>query len=56
MLQIVDVKCPRCLRKFRTVPAVVEHEGSLYCSTCGARMEISSPQPVSVLSGGKSGS
>lgn len=49
MVQIIDVKCPKCMRKFRTVPAVVEHAGSVYCSVCGARMEVSEPQPVSVL-------
>lgn len=49
MVKIVDVKCPRCTRKFRTVPSVLEHAGSVYCSVCGTRMEISDPQPVSVL-------
>jgi uncharacterized Zn finger protein (UPF0148 family) len=50
LVTIIDVKCPKCLRKFRTVPAVVEHTGAVYCSACGARMEVSTPQPVSVLS------
>ena len=49
LVTIIDVKCPKCMRKFRTVPAVVEHTGAVYCSVCGARMEVSTPQPVSVL-------
>ena len=49
LVTIIDVKCPKCMRKFRTVPAVVEHTGAVYCSACGARMEVSTPQPVSVL-------
>lgn len=54
MVHIIDVECPKCMRKFRTVPSVVEHAGSVYCSACGSRMNISAPQPVSVLAHGKS--
>jgi uncharacterized Zn finger protein (UPF0148 family) len=50
LVHIIDVQCPKCMRKFRTVPAVVEHSGWVYCSVCGTRMEISDPKPVSVLS------
>ncbi len=53
LVQIIDVTCPRCNRKFRTVPTVIEHSGFVYCSVCGARMEVSEPQPISVLSNGK---
>jgi uncharacterized Zn finger protein (UPF0148 family) len=49
LVHIVDVECPKCLRRFRTVPSVVEHTGSVHCSVCGTRMSISEPQPVSVL-------
>ncbi|HEY2168813.1 MAG TPA: hypothetical protein VGJ30_04255 [Candidatus Angelobacter sp.] len=38
------------MRKFRTVPSVVEHAGWVYCSVCGTRMTISEPKPVSALS------
>lgn len=50
LVHIVDVECPKCLRKFRTVPSVVEHAGWVYCSVCGTRMSISAPKPVSILS------
>jgi len=49
LVKIVDVKCPNCSRSFRTVPAVVEHAGSVYCSVCGTLMVISAPQPINVL-------
>jgi len=49
LVQIIDVKCPNCKRSFRTVPAVVEHAGSVYCSTCGTLMTISAPQSIEVL-------
>jgi hypothetical protein len=49
LVQIIDVTCPKCRRKFRTVPAVVKHAGEFLCPTCGLLMEISEPQPVSVL-------
>lgn len=50
LVQIIDVQCPKCLRKFKTVPSVVEHAGWVYCSVCGTRMNISDPRPVSALS------
>ncbi|HEY2499316.1 MAG TPA: hypothetical protein VGK24_19830 [Candidatus Angelobacter sp.] len=50
LVHIVDVQCPKCLRKFRTVPSVVEHAGWVYCAVCGTRMNISEPKPVSALS------
>ena len=50
VVQIIRVECPRCNRQFRTVPTVVEHTGSIYCPQCGARMNISEPMPVTVLS------
>jgi hypothetical protein len=50
LVQIIDVQCPKCLRKFRTVPSVVEHAGWMYCSVCGTRMNISDPRPVTSLS------
>ena len=50
LVHIVDVQCPKCMRKFRTVPSVVEHAGWVYCSVCGTRMTISKPKPVSALS------
>ena len=50
LVRIIDVECPKCLRKFRTVPAVVEHAGSVYCSVCGTSMKISEPKPITVLS------
>ena len=50
LVQIVDVHCPKCMRKFRTVPSVVEHAGWVYCSVCGTRMNISDPKPVTALS------
>ena len=50
LVQIIDVQCPKCLRKFKTVPSVVEHAGWVYCSVCGTRMNISEPRPVSTLS------
>jgi uncharacterized Zn finger protein (UPF0148 family) len=50
LVHIVDVECPKCLRKFKTVPSVVEHAGWMYCSVCGTRMNISDPRPVSALS------
>lgn len=50
MVEIIEVKCPKCLRKFRTVPTVVENAGAVYCPACGSQMEVSQPQPVSVLS------
>jgi uncharacterized Zn finger protein (UPF0148 family) len=50
LVHIVDVECPKCSRKFRTVPSVVEHAGSVYCSVCGSRMNVSDPKPVSALS------
>lgn len=49
LVQIVDVKCPKCHRKFRTVPSVLEHAGSLRCPVCGTSMAVSEPQPVEVL-------
>ncbi|HEX7284935.1 MAG TPA: hypothetical protein VF532_02070 [Candidatus Angelobacter sp.] len=49
MVQIIEVRCPQCQRKFRTVPAVVEHAGEFYCPVCTSRMKVSDPQPVSVL-------
>ncbi len=49
MVQIVDVQCANCGRKFRTVPSVVEHAGAIDCPVCGVRMKISREQPVSVL-------
>ena len=57
LVHIVDVQCPKCLRKFRTVPSVVEHAGWMYCSVCGSRMNISDPRPVTALSNdaGKNG-
>jgi hypothetical protein len=54
LLQIIDVQCPKCQRKFRTVPSVVEHAGWMYCSVCGTRMNISDPRPISSLSGVRS--
>lgn len=48
-VQIIEVTCPKCRRKFRTVPAVMQHAGDLYCPTCGLLMEVSAPQPVTVL-------
>lgn len=50
LVQIIDVQCPKCLRKFKTVPSVVEHAGWVYCSVCGTRMNISDPRPVTTLS------
>jgi hypothetical protein len=50
LVQIIDIQCPKCLRKFRTVPSVVEHAGWMYCSVCGTRMNISDPRPVTSLS------
>jgi|GEM_PF-5658732 hypothetical protein len=50
LVQIIDVQCPKCLRKFKTVPSVVEHAGWVYCSVCGTRMNISEPRPVTTLS------
>src|SRR5262249_15271816 len=50
LVQIVKVHCPRCGREFRTVPTVIEHAGTVYCPRCGARMNVSEPHPVSVLS------
>jgi uncharacterized Zn finger protein len=49
LVQIVDVTCPSCHRKFRTVPSVLEHAGSVRCSACGTPMVVSDPQPVAVL-------
>jgi len=49
LVEIIDVKCPKCNRGFRTVPAVVEHAGAVYCSVCGTLMTISAPQPVHIL-------
>ena len=53
LVHIIDVTCPGCSRKFRTVPSVIEHSGFVYCSVCGSRMEISEPQPITVLSESK---
>lgn len=50
LVHIVEVQCPKCLRKFRTVPSVVEHAGWVNCSVCGTRMNISEPKPVAALS------
>jgi uncharacterized Zn finger protein (UPF0148 family) len=50
LVHIIDVQCPKCQRKFRTVPSVVEHAGWVYCSVCGTRMTVSEPKPVSSLS------
>jgi uncharacterized Zn finger protein (UPF0148 family) len=50
LVHIIDVQCPKCQRKFRTVPSVVEHAGWVYCSVCGTRMTISEPKPVTALS------
>jgi uncharacterized Zn-finger protein len=50
LVHIVDVQCPKCMRKFRTVPSVVEHAGWVNCSVCGTRMIISDPKPVTALS------
>lgn len=50
LVQIIDVQCPKCLRKFKTVPSVVEHAGWVYCSVCGTRMNISDPKPITALS------
>jgi hypothetical protein len=50
LVQIIDIQCPKCLRKFKTVPSVVEHAGWVYCSVCGTRMNISDPRPVTTLS------
>ncbi|HEV7521455.1 MAG TPA: hypothetical protein VGP89_10180 [Candidatus Angelobacter sp.] len=38
------------MRKFKTVPSVVEHAGWVNCSVCGTRMNISDPKPVTSLS------
>jgi hypothetical protein len=56
LVQIIEVACPKCRRKFRTVPAVVQHAGDLYCPKCGLPMEVSAPQPVSVLARAKGSS
>ena len=53
MVKVIDVKCPKCQRSFRTVPSVVENAREVRCPACGSLMEISKPQPVSVLSGKK---
>ena len=53
LVKIIEVNCPKCLRKFRTVPAVVENAGAMYCPVCGSRMKVSQPKPVSVLSAKK---
>lgn len=50
LVKVIDVKCPKCQRSFRTVPSVVENARELRCPACGSHMEISEPQPVSVLS------
>lgn len=50
LVKIVTVQCPRCSREFRTVPTVLENAGTVYCPQCGARMTVSDPQPVSILS------
>jgi len=49
-VQIVKVHCPRCGREFNTVPTVIENAGTVYCPQCGARMNVSEPHPVSILS------
>ncbi|HLJ88897.1 MAG TPA: hypothetical protein VKZ53_18910 [Candidatus Angelobacter sp.] len=49
-LQIITVCCPQCSRRFRTVPTVLENRGPVDCPVCGSRMNISEPQPLSVLS------
>lgn len=56
LVKIIEVKCPKCRRKFRTVPTVVEHAGEFYCPVCSSRMKVSQPQPVSVLARGKANS
>ncbi len=56
LVQIVTVQCPRCNREFRTVPSVLENSGPVYCPRCGARMNVSQPQPLSVLSSSKGAS
>jgi uncharacterized Zn-finger protein len=56
LVKIIEVKCPKCQRKFRTVPAVVEHAGEFYCPVCSSRMKVSEPQPVSVLARKKASS
>ena len=53
LVQVIDVKCPKCQRSFRTVPSVVENARELRCPACGSPMEISEPKPVSVLSSKK---
>ncbi len=50
MVKVIEVKCPKCSRSFRTVPSVVENARELFCPACGSPMEISEPRPVSVLS------
>jgi uncharacterized Zn finger protein (UPF0148 family) len=50
LVHIIDVQCPKCCRKFRTVPSVVEHAGWVYCAVCGTRMTVSEPRPVTALS------
>src|SRR5215472_3286773 len=50
LVRIIDVECPKCLRRFRTVPSVVEHTGAVYCSVCGTSMKISEPKPITALS------
>lgn len=50
LVTIITVQCPRCRREFRTVPTVLENSGTVYCPQCGARMNVSDPQPISVLS------
>jgi uncharacterized Zn-finger protein len=56
LVQIIEVKCPGCQRKFRTVPTVVEHAGEFYCPICSSRMKVSEPKPVSVLARKKANS
>lgn len=50
LVKIVTVQCPGCHREFRTVPSVLENSGTVYCPQCGARMNVSDPEPISVLS------
>ena len=56
LVKIIEVKCPKCQRRFRTVPAVVEHAGEFYCPVCSSRMDVSAPQPVAVLARKKASS
>lgn len=53
MIAIVKVKCPRCGREFKTVPAVLEHVGSPTCPVCGVSMVVSQPQPLKSSGKGK---